>query len=208
MQKWEYATVPLLVHATKQILDNWGDDGWELVALVPGPNPEQLVAYMKRAEGSHDGRADSGRRPEERLAALGLALPAVTPAAGRVRARRAHRRLRLHRRASCRWSTAELLMTGKVGAEVSVAEAAALARICALNALAAVASVSGGLSAVIRIVKVVGFVASAPDFTQPGPGHQRGQRAAAGGVRRRGPARPQRGRGGGPAARRAGRESS
>jgi hypothetical protein len=48
MQKWEYATVPLLVHATKQILDNWGDDGWELVALVPGPNSEQLVAYLKR----------------------------------------------------------------------------------------------------------------------------------------------------------------
>jgi hypothetical protein len=48
MQKWEYATVPLLVHATKQILDNWGEDGWELVAVVPGPNPEQLVAYMKR----------------------------------------------------------------------------------------------------------------------------------------------------------------
>ncbi len=48
MQKWEYATVPLLVHATKQILDNWGDDGWELVAVIPGPNPEQLVAYLKR----------------------------------------------------------------------------------------------------------------------------------------------------------------
>jgi hypothetical protein len=46
--KWEYATVPLLVHATKQILDNWGDDGWELVAVVPGPSAEQLVAYMKR----------------------------------------------------------------------------------------------------------------------------------------------------------------
>jgi len=39
--------VPLLVHATKQILDNWGDDGWELVAVVPGPS-EQVVAYMKR----------------------------------------------------------------------------------------------------------------------------------------------------------------
>ncbi len=51
MQKWEYATVPLLVHATKQILDNWGDDGWELVGVVPGPNTEQLVAYMKRAKG-------------------------------------------------------------------------------------------------------------------------------------------------------------
>jgi hypothetical protein len=48
MQKWEYVTVPLLVHATKQILDNWGDDGWELVSVVPGPNSEQLVAYMKR----------------------------------------------------------------------------------------------------------------------------------------------------------------
>ena len=48
MQKWEYVTVPLLVHATKQILDNWGSDGWELVAVIPGPNPEQLVAYLKR----------------------------------------------------------------------------------------------------------------------------------------------------------------
>ena len=48
MAKWEYATVPLLVHATKQILDNWGDDGWELVQVVPGPNPENVVAYLKR----------------------------------------------------------------------------------------------------------------------------------------------------------------
>ena len=45
---WEYATVPLLSHVTKQILDNWGEDGWELVSVVPGPNPEHLVAYMKR----------------------------------------------------------------------------------------------------------------------------------------------------------------
>ena len=48
MQKWEYATVPLLVHATKQILDNWGDEGYELVSVVPGQTAEQLVAYMKR----------------------------------------------------------------------------------------------------------------------------------------------------------------
>ncbi|WP_058041327.1 DUF4177 domain-containing protein [Streptomyces roseifaciens] len=47
---WEYATVPLLVHATKQILDTWGADGWELVQVVVNPNnPEQLVAYFKRA---------------------------------------------------------------------------------------------------------------------------------------------------------------
>jgi hypothetical protein len=48
MTKWEYVTVPVLVHATKQILDNWGEDGWELVQMVPGTNPENLVAYMKR----------------------------------------------------------------------------------------------------------------------------------------------------------------
>ncbi|AGU14319.1 DUF4177 domain-containing protein [Corynebacterium argentoratense] len=47
-KKFEYATVPLLTHATKQILDTWGEDGWELVSVVPGPNPENVVAYMKR----------------------------------------------------------------------------------------------------------------------------------------------------------------
>jgi hypothetical protein len=46
--KWEYVTVALLTHATKQILDNWGDQGWELVSVLPGPTGEQLVAYMKR----------------------------------------------------------------------------------------------------------------------------------------------------------------
>ena len=46
--KFEYATVPLLSHATKQILDTWGSDGWELVTVIPAPGGEQLVAYMKR----------------------------------------------------------------------------------------------------------------------------------------------------------------
>jgi len=46
--RWEYATVPLLTHVTKQILDQWGDDGWELVAVLPGPTGEQHVAYMKK----------------------------------------------------------------------------------------------------------------------------------------------------------------
>src|SRR5581483_11596437 len=48
MTTWEYATVPLLTHATKQILDQWGADGWELVTVMPGPTGEQLVAYLKR----------------------------------------------------------------------------------------------------------------------------------------------------------------
>lgn len=51
MTKWEYATAPVLVHATKQILDTWGADGWELVSIVPGPNPQSMVAYFKRPLG-------------------------------------------------------------------------------------------------------------------------------------------------------------
>ncbi|MGO0576476.1 DUF4177 domain-containing protein [Ornithinimicrobium panacihumi] len=47
-QQWEYATVPLIIHATKQILDQWGEDGWELVQVVPGPDGTNLVAYLKR----------------------------------------------------------------------------------------------------------------------------------------------------------------
>ena len=47
--KWEYVTVPLLTHATKQILDNWGSEGWDLVQVIPAPGGgDQLVAYMKR----------------------------------------------------------------------------------------------------------------------------------------------------------------
>ena len=53
MTTWEYLTAPVLVHNTKQILDNFGSDGWELVQIVPNPlNQENLVAYFKRAVGS------------------------------------------------------------------------------------------------------------------------------------------------------------
>ena len=46
-QQWEYVTVPLIVHSTKQILDQWGEDGWELVQVVTG-DTVNLVAYLKR----------------------------------------------------------------------------------------------------------------------------------------------------------------
>ncbi|ATE52062.1 RidA family protein [Actinosynnema pretiosum] len=57
-----------------------------------------------------------------------------------------------------------LAATGKVGAEVSPEEAKAHARTCALNALAAVHALVG-IDSVARVVKVVGFVASADGFT-------------------------------------------
>ncbi len=106
--------------------------------------------------------------PEERLAELGLSLPAVVPpVAAYVPAVRS---------GSLVWTSGQLPMvegkmpaTGKVGAEVGADEAKELARTCALNALAAIKAEVGDLSAVRRVVKVVGFVASAPEFTgQPG----------------------------------------
>ncbi len=103
--------------------------------------------------------------PEARLAALGLALPAVAaPLAAYVPAVRTGDYV--YTAGQLPLVDGTLLMTGKVGAEVAVAEAAALARICALNGLAAVASVTGGLSSVVRVVKVTGFVASAPTCTE------------------------------------------
>ncbi len=103
--------------------------------------------------------------PEERLAALGLVLPPVpAPLAAYLPAVRTGSYV--YTAGQLPLVDGKLLMTGKVGARVSVAEAAALARTCALNALAAVASVTGGLSAVVRVVKVTGFVASEPGFTE------------------------------------------
>ncbi|HVE97704.1 MAG TPA: RidA family protein [Mycobacteriales bacterium] len=105
---------------------------------------------------------------EDRLAELGLSLPEVVPPVAAY--------IPALRNGSLVWTSGQLPMvsgtlkaTGKVGADVDPDEAKELARICALNALAAVKSVVGDLDAVRRVVKVVGFVASAPDFTgQPG----------------------------------------
>jgi enamine deaminase RidA (YjgF/YER057c/UK114 family) len=105
----------------------------------------------------------AGDTPEDRLAALGLTLPEVTrPVAAYVPAVRSGPYVYVSGQLPI--VDGKLLATGKVGAEVDVARAAALARVCALNALAAAASVAGGLSGIARIVKVVGFVASAPGF--------------------------------------------
>lgn len=59
----------------------------------------------------------------------------------------------------------KLMATGKLGAEIDAEQGAAIAERCALNALAAIKSVLGDLDRVTQIVKVVGFVASVPEFT-------------------------------------------
>lgn len=106
--------------------------------------------------------------PEERLAGLGLAVPEVAkPVAAYVPAVRSGNYVFTSGQLPMR--EGQLITTGKVGGEVTAEEAVECARQCALNAIAAVRAEIGELSNVKRIVKVVAFVASTPDFTgQPG----------------------------------------
>jgi enamine deaminase RidA (YjgF/YER057c/UK114 family) len=102
--------------------------------------------------------------PEERLAELGLSVPEVAaPVAAYVPAVRSGAHVFTSGQLPLREGT--LITTGKVGAEVSLEDAVECAKQCALNAIAAVRAEVGELSAVKRVVKVVAFVASAPDFT-------------------------------------------
>ena len=102
--------------------------------------------------------------PEDRLADLGLSVPDVAkPVAAYVPALRSGNHVFTSGQLPMR--DGQLMLTGKVGGEVTQEEAVECARQCALNALAAVRAEVGELSAVKRIVKVVAFVASTPDFT-------------------------------------------
>ena len=102
--------------------------------------------------------------PEERLADLGLSVPDVAkPVAAYIPALRSGSHVYTSGQLPMR--DGQLMLTGKVGGEVTQEEAVECARQCALNALAAVRAEVGELSAVKRIVKVVAFVASTPDFT-------------------------------------------
>jgi enamine deaminase RidA (YjgF/YER057c/UK114 family) len=102
-----------------------------------------------------------------RLAELGIELPAVVaPLAAYVPATRTGNLV--YTAGQLPIADGELLATGKVGADVTPERAKELARVCGLNALAAVHSLVG-IDAVTKVVKVVGFVSSAPGFAgQPG----------------------------------------
>ncbi|MGC9670868.1 RidA family protein [Planosporangium sp. 12N6] len=109
----------------------------------------------------------SGAQARAKLAELGLRLPeVVTPLAAYVPAVQSGNYVYVSGQVP--FADGKLMATGKVGAEVSAERATELARQCALNVLAAVDSLVG-LERVVKVVKVVGFVASAEGFTgQPG----------------------------------------
>ncbi|BDQ00755.1 RidA family protein [Aquiluna sp. KACHI24] len=105
---------------------------------------------------------------ESKIAALGLSLPPVATPAGAYVPAIVSGNL-VFTAGQIPLVDGQLMATGKVGEEISPEFAKEIAQRCAINALAAVKSVIGDLDRVKRVVKVVGFVASTPDFTgQPG----------------------------------------
>ncbi|HEY9289874.1 MAG TPA: RidA family protein [Microlunatus sp.] len=100
----------------------------------------------------------------ERLTELGLTLPAAATPLGSYRPAVSLDDL-VYTSGQLPLIGGELVARGKVGAEVSIEDAAEAAKIAALNAVAAVAAVAGGVDKINKIVKVVAFVASTPDFT-------------------------------------------
>jgi enamine deaminase RidA (YjgF/YER057c/UK114 family) len=103
--------------------------------------------------------------PEARLRKLGHELPVVpAPAGAYVPAIRAG--TLIFTAGQLPFEGGELRTTGKVGDAVNLESAKGAARLCALNALAAAAAEAGGLNRIAGVVRVTGYVASAPRFNR------------------------------------------
>lgn len=99
----------------------------------------------------------------DRLARLDLVLPLVNPPKGNYVPAVPSGNL-VHAAGQVPMIDGEVVATGLVGREVDLDEATRLSRQCALSALAAV-DAAVGLDRVVQVVRVVGYVASAPGFT-------------------------------------------
>jgi enamine deaminase RidA (YjgF/YER057c/UK114 family) len=103
-------------------------------------------------------------RVENRLAELGHTLPQVATPAGSYLPAMISGNL-VFTAGQIPLIDGKLMATGKLGADIDAERGAQIAERCALNALAAIKSVLGDLDRVKQVVKVVGFVASVPEFT-------------------------------------------
>lgn len=102
---------------------------------------------------------------ESRLEELGVALPhAAAPAANYVPYVLSGNIL--HLSGQLPMEDGKLAVTGLVGRDVDVAGARRAAELCAINLLAQAKAALGDLSRIRRVVKIQGFVASTPDFTE------------------------------------------
>jgi len=113
----------------------------------------------------HPERAKRARRAEQRLAELGLELPAPPqPVASYLPAVESGRLLFVS--GMLPFQQGAVLHPGRLGEGVSLEEGAAAARQAALNGLAVVAAAAGSLDRVARVVRINGYVASVPTFHQ------------------------------------------
>jgi enamine deaminase RidA (YjgF/YER057c/UK114 family) len=103
-------------------------------------------------------------RVENRLAELGHTLPQVATPAGSYLPAMISGNL-VFTAGQIPLIDGKLMASGKLGADIDAERGAQIAERCALNALAAIKSVLGDLDRVKQVVKVVGFVASVPEFT-------------------------------------------
>ncbi len=155
MTKWEYVTTPLLLHKETEILNTWGKTG-----LGTGPGNYRSTGWPDRLLQA-GGRVSANQR----ISDLGISLPQVaTPAGAYVPAVISGNLV--FTAGQIPLVEGKLVATGKVGKDLTAEQAKEIARICALNAVAAIKSVIGDLDRVTKVVKVVGFVASDPSFTQ------------------------------------------
>ena len=102
---------------------------------------------------------------ENRLSELGLVLPgAPKPVAAYIPAKQSGKLV--FTAGQLPMVNGELISKGLLGQEVAIEDANKAARVCTLNALAAIKGVIGDLDRIKQIVRVVGYVASIPTFTQ------------------------------------------
>ncbi len=107
----------------------------------------------------------TGPSPHERLAALGIVLPnAAAPVANYVAAVRTGALLMVSGQLPL--VEGRLCASGKLGGGITVEAGAQAARFCMINLIAQVDAALGGLQAVRRVVRLGGFIACTPDFTQ------------------------------------------
>ena len=57
LEKWEYATVPLISHALQEILNQWGEEGWELVQVIES-QATGTTAFLKRKKSGESQKSD------------------------------------------------------------------------------------------------------------------------------------------------------
>jgi enamine deaminase RidA (YjgF/YER057c/UK114 family) len=101
--------------------------------------------------------------PEERLAELGITLPSPpAPVAAYVSTVTTGNHVYVSGQVPMVDGKASA--TGRLGDELDVGQGAEVARVCAINVMAQLKGALGDLSRVARVVKLVGFVASAPGF--------------------------------------------